>query len=111
MSSVVDMTTPVVIQSIGERVRAIAALHALIAFLEANPDIPAPTTVYATFHVHGGSAGGREDVVTAAAATMGVEIDRHPTYVDAEMDFAPKQGFGSNGYKFAVRTHTDAAGI
>lgn len=110
---VADMTTtPVVIQSLGERVRAINALYALIAFLELHPDLPAPTSIDARYHVHGGTAGARADHVADAAQTMGVEAERSDPYVRAATDFAEKDGFGSLGFRYSVITHTnDGAGF
>lgn len=106
------MTTPVVLQSIGERVRCIAALHALIAYLEANPDLPAPNSVTASFHFHEGTAGARRDLVLDAAATMGVVAgESSKTSVHADMEFAPKEGYGSLGFFYSVRTHSDVVGF
>lgn len=105
------MTTPVVIQSIGERVRCIAALHALIAYLEANPDLPAPSTIDARYHVHGGTAWSRKDMVADAAETMGVVMEGTPDYFRAKTEFGATEP-ASLGFTYAVITHaTDARGI
>jgi hypothetical protein len=114
-SKVVHMTSatdrPITTQTIGDRVRCLAALRALIAYLDANPDLPAPTSVEAAFHVHGGTSGARLDVVTDAAATMGMETRVSPTTAYVELPIGDRDP-SELGIRYVVRTHLeDRAGF
>lgn len=100
----------------GERLRIIAGLHALIAFLQDNPELPAPTSVDAWFHVDGGTNGARRDVVAAAATCMETDVQHligGGPYTEKVL-LEPTAG-NIIGVRYGVRTHltdgTEAWGV